>query len=209
MPSHRVKGLDCGDEAADWLSTVLNRRCRLLRQNPQAQRLSQKPIDPHNERATPLSLANEAQYLLISETSVEYLCSAVHERGRYDNLEVAGCITRFRPNLVVSPSVASGNGCLEPYAEEEWERVNIGGAGFNVCTLCVTPSHTRPPHTHTHTLVQAIGGCRRCQLVCVDPTDGGRSPEPLKTLMELRGSKVRYLLYFCVQMSHIILFTCR
>ena len=158
MPSHRVKGLDCGDEAADWLSTVLNRRCRLLRQNPQAQRLSQKPIDPHNERATPLSLANEAQYLLISETSVEYLCSAVHERGRYDNLEVAGCITRFRPNLVVSPSVASGNGCLEPYAEEEWERVNIGGAGFNVCTLCVTPSHTRPPHTHTHTHTHTCTG---------------------------------------------------
>ena len=140
--------MDCGDEAADWLTTVLHRRCRLLRQNPQAQRLSHKPISPHNDRGTPLSLANEAQYLLISETSIQYLCSAVHERGRHDNLEVAECITRFRPNLVVSPSVASGNGCLEPYAEEEWERVKIGGAAFNVRCVC---THTPPtPHT-THT----------------------------------------------------------
>lgn len=39
--------------------------------------------------------------------------------------------------------------------------------------------------------MQVVGKCVRCQMVCVDPHRGGRSPEPLKTLLALRGSNVR------------------
>ena len=38
----RVQGLDCGEEAARWLSDILGRQCRLVRQNPDSQRKARK-----------------------------------------------------------------------------------------------------------------------------------------------------------------------
>lgn len=130
-PLLRVGGLDCGDEAARWLTNVLDRDCRLVKQNPAVARTSQRSINDFNERGSPLSLANEAQYLLISDNSVEHLGTAVRTRG---GPELNDLCTRFRPNLVVGCGpVARGNsGYLEPYAEEAWKSLTIGCTSFRV-----------------------------------------------------------------------------
>ena len=42
----------------------------------------------------------------------------------------------------------------------------------------------------THTYTQVVGGCSRCQMICVDQATGLRSPDSLRTLTSVRGSKV-------------------
>lgn len=123
---YRVKGLDCGDLVAHWLTNVLNRHCRLVRQNPTVQRNSKRSVIE-----TPLSLANEAQYLLVSQSSVDHLRTAVLARG---GPELNDLCTRFRPNLVIGGGLVAGDdGCrTEPYAEEKWENVTIKGTSFKV-----------------------------------------------------------------------------
>lgn len=127
-----MKGLDCGDTAAIWLTNVLNKNCRLVKQNQSIQRNSKRSISESIERGSPLSLANEAQYLLVSQSSVDHLCAAIQARG---GPELNDLCTRFRPNLVVGANLAAGNGdChLEPYTEEKWENVTIKETNFKVC----------------------------------------------------------------------------
>ncbi|XP_062519634.1 molybdenum cofactor sulfurase-like isoform X2 [Corticium candelabrum] len=62
----RVEGLNCGNEAAAWFSQVLERQCRLVRQSPVVERLSR------SEKGK-LSLANQSQFLLITEPSLRSL----------------------------------------------------------------------------------------------------------------------------------------
>ncbi|KAL1918606.1 uncharacterized protein VTP21DRAFT_2628 [Calcarisporiella thermophila] len=52
---------------------------------------------------------------------------------------------------------------LPPYAEEKWRRFAIGGQRF-----C------------------AIGACRRCNMVCINPETGERQKEPFTTLAKYR-----------------------
>lgn len=45
-PSSRVETVDCGDEAASWLSYFLRQPCRLIRQNPDFTRdMKRKPSE--------------------------------------------------------------------------------------------------------------------------------------------------------------------
>lgn len=83
--------------------------------------------------------------------------------------------TAFRANVVLEPAVA---GSREPgYEEDCWTRLRIGQQMFDL-----------------------LGGCRRCQMVCVDQTSGDKSDEPFVTLAKTRriGGKV----YFGVHMKH-------
>lgn len=41
-PSPRVEAVDCGDEAASWLSEFLGQPCRLIRQSPDFSRAMKK-----------------------------------------------------------------------------------------------------------------------------------------------------------------------
>ena len=126
--SIRVQSLDCGEEPSAWLSKVLNRHCRLSRQNPLYQRTS-KSTTQDGKRDTALSLSNEAQYLFISDASVKQLLGDMRQSCMDvdDELTVVSLTERFRPNLVLSAGVG-----VSPYAEELWEMVRIGKAQFKV-----------------------------------------------------------------------------
>jgi uncharacterized protein YcbX len=66
-------------------------------------------------------------------------------------------MARFRPNVVVTAD--------KPFAEDEWRRIRIGGAEFEVAWACT-----------------------RCVLTTIDPVTGVKGPdgEPLNTLRGFR-----------------------
>lgn len=111
-----------------------------------------------------LNFVNEAQFLLISEESIADLNSRLKSNldGRRSNGGQAVQVgaMRFRPNLV-----ASGG---EPYAEDGWNNLNIGGKYF-----------------------MSLGGCNRCQMININPEAGEvqRFSEPLATLAGYRRAK--------------------
>lgn len=92
--------------------------------------------------------------MLISEASLADL---------NNRLEQPLPMLRFRPNLVVS-------GC-EPYAEDQWWRIRIGGLTFRV-----------------------VKPCSRCVIPTINPETGEKGVEPLRTLSQYRrdGNKVYF-----------------
>jgi len=108
----------------------------------------------------PLSFADGYPLLAIGEASITDL------NGRLADPVDA---RRFRPNLLFEGG--------EPYAEDRWERVRIGGIPM-----------------------RAAKRCERCTLVNVDPDSASRGAEPLRTLASYRkdGGKV----WFGVNLVH-------
>jgi uncharacterized protein YcbX len=137
------EGALVGEEADRWFGEFLKIPCRLVR----------KPVDDlrfvdsmHAESGDQVSFADGFAFLLISEASLEDL------NGR---LEDPLPVNRFRPNFVV-------RGC-NPYEEDEWGRLRIGGVTFRVAKACP-----------------------RCAITTVDQDTGTRGKEPLRTLATYR-----------------------
>ena len=65
-------------------------------------------------------------------------------------------MNRFRPNLVVAGA--------EPYAEDDWQRIEIGGLPMRV-----------------------VKPCGRCVVTTTDQATGERGKEPLRTLATYRN----------------------
>jgi len=140
-----------GDPAGQWLSRFLDLECRLCYLPPE----SRRGVDPeYAEAQDQVGFADGFPFLLISQASLDDLNS---------RLPSPLPMTRFRPNLVVS-------GC-EPYAEDNWKRIRIGGITFRVA---------KP--------------CSRCVIPTIDPETGQKSPEPLRTLNRYRrqGNQVMF-----------------
>lgn len=132
------------DPAADaWLSHFLAQPCRLVQFADDVQRA----LDP--DYAAPsdqTGFADGFPFLLISQGSLDDLNA---------RLEQPLPMQRFRPNLVVS-------GC-EPFAEDRWRVIRIGGVVFRV-----------------------VKPCARCAITTIDPDTALRSAEPLRTLAGYR-----------------------
>lgn len=124
MTINSVQGIDCGAAAAKWLTGVLGKKCQLVRQNPQHNRRSR---GSQSQGIPSLSLANEAQYLMLSESSLEQLLVAISPDSA--GLDIYDLALRFRANFVVS------DGEMEPYGEEKWKEIGIGNHTFQVCSL--------------------------------------------------------------------------
>jgi len=142
-----------GAEADRWLSEYLGEPLRLVHVDARMQR----PVDP--KRAAPtdrVGFADAYPLMLVSEASLAELNT---------RLSRPVSMGHFRPNLVVA-------GC-EPFAEDRWKRVRIGGVELEL---------TKP--------------CARCVLITVDPETARRDPhqEPLRTLTAYRkrGNKVLF-----------------
>lgn len=139
----RLPAACAGAEVDAWLSRFLAVSCRLVRFRDDVGR----PVDPDYARPTDrVAFADGFPFLLISQASLDDLNS---------RLEQPVSMLRFRPNLVVQ-------GC-EPYAEDGWRRIRIGGITFRVA---------KP--------------CSRCVIPTVDLDSGERGREPLQTLMRYR-----------------------
>ena len=109
----------------------------------------ERPLKPgRGHRDDRVSFADGAPVLLISEGSLAAL------NGR---LATPVTMQRFRPNMVVSAD--------EPFAEDEWDRIRIGDAEFEVAWACT-----------------------RCVLTTIDPETGvkGTDGEPFNTLRSFR-----------------------
>lgn len=111
---HRVEGIDCGMDIAEWLSLALGQpNLRLVRQS-NARNINDK-LQPQ------LTFASQAQYLLINEASIGALIECIPEDSDCDK---NGVLQRFRGNIVVQGGKA--------FEEESWQRLTIGTNAFEV-----------------------------------------------------------------------------
>jgi uncharacterized protein YcbX len=104
-------GVDQGDEAAEWLSGVLGRPVRLVREPARASRA--------RGGADPTAL------LVLSLSSLDGLNARIVARGA-DPVP----LDRFRPNVVIS-------GWPEPHTEDQVGRMTIGGAEIGFGELAI------------------------------------------------------------------------
>ncbi|XP_029306037.1 molybdenum cofactor sulfurase [Cottoperca gobio] len=168
----RVETVDCGDEAASWLSDFLGQPCRLIRQSPGFTRhVKKKPSEAAT--STSLSLVNEAQYLMINRASVrliEKVMSSRQDDSEGDQLlDTQNVISRFRANLVIAG--------VKPFEEDNWPHLIIGNTRF-----------------------VAAGQCGRCQMIGVDQETGTKTKEPLMSLSAHRNGKVTFGVYLTHQL---------
>ncbi|KAL0964254.1 hypothetical protein UPYG_G00321370 [Umbra pygmaea] len=169
----RVQTMDCGDEAASWLSDFLGQPCRLIRQSPDFIRKMKEGHEKVEEvSASTLSLVNEGQYLMINRASVDLLQRHIMRRQEPSDdhfpLDTEQLISRFRANLVISGK--------KPFEEDDWSHFIIGNTHF-----------------------QVAGCCGRCQMIGVDQTTGAKTKEPLLSLSAYRKGKVTFGVYLVHQ----------
>ncbi|XP_056376754.1 molybdenum cofactor sulfurase isoform X2 [Hyla sarda] len=164
----RVHTYDCGEEAAQWLSSFLARKCRLIRQSSSFHRYAgAKKRGPENASSPSLSLVNEAQYLLVNTASVFYLSQQIPLRediGHADGSQADQMTQRFRANLVIDSNIA--------FQEEKWNELFIGCLHFKVS-----------------------GKCTRCQIICINQTTGEKKREIFQTLSSTREGKTTFGMY--------------
>ncbi|KAG6459061.1 hypothetical protein O3G_MSEX011184 [Manduca sexta] len=155
-----VKGYDCGDDVADWISEALEVSfLRLIRQADEDSRIQKKK---NNEDIKLLSLSNQAQFLLINKATVRWLSKQIRDPMFTDDIDQL--TDRFRGNLIIDMD--------EELVERDWQKVFIGKHEFKV-----------------------EGQCPRCQMVCIDQQTGEKTVEPLRTISEQFGGKLRFGIY--------------
>jgi uncharacterized protein YcbX len=142
---------DEGDEVARWFSEYLKTNCRLVRFGEEFVR----PVDSKYAKSQndQVGFADGFPFLLISENSLQDL---------NEKMSQALPMNRFRPNIVVS-------GC-EPYAEDNWKTLIIGGARL-----------------------QIVKPCARCVITCTDQDTSKVGVEPLRTLSKFRNDMNKIL----------------
>ena len=127
-----LKAYDMGSLAAQWFSDFLGQRARLLRFDPEQQRLS----DPvwTGEEAAESAFADGFPLLLANAASLGDLNERLLARG-----QSAVTMQRFRPNVVLSG--------LQPWDEDHISEVVIEAAGGPVrlrlvkpCVRCSVPN---------------------------------------------------------------------
>ena len=140
-------------EASAWLSAHLDRPVRLLHQpDPAARSISTK----HGGRpGETLSLADTGPLLLVTEASVQRLRDWVLETAQEEWVDQDEAVARFRPNVVVDGD--------EPFAEDGWRHVSIGGVPFRATMVC-----------------------DRCVMTTIDRVDLTTWKEPIRTLARHR-----------------------
>lgn len=118
---------DYGNVAASWLETVTGiKECRLVGIGDDYKRqvfVNRAQGDPVPVDNAPLSLADEAPFLLCNEASLEDLNRRMAER---DKAPVD--MRRFRPNIIVRN--------LAPWEEDTWSKIRIGTVEFFVWQRC-------------------------------------------------------------------------
>jgi len=133
-------------EADLWFSKYLGMGCRLVRMRATDERLveSRAGVEP----GTMVSFADGYPFLLIGEGSLKDL---------NNRLDHPVTMAHFRPNLVISGTT--------PFQEDQWSRIAIGEATFDV-----------------------VKPCKRCVMTTINPETGVKAGhgDPLKTLAGYR-----------------------
>lgn len=142
--SKGVQAVDQGERAAVWFSDWLGTSVRLVHIAEGYLRTINEKYAVNADDHT--AFADGYPILLASEESLADLNARMVESVP---------MNRFRPNLVVS-------GC-EPFAEDTWNRIRIGGIEMAV-----------------------VKPCARCMVTTIDKETLEKSKEPLKTLAAYR-----------------------
>lgn len=121
----KVKGIDCGGDVSEWLSLVIGRpNLKLVKQADH-----ETKNKPKQELNNPkLSFTSQAQYLLLNEESILWLCSKITDTQDFNKNTV---VHRFRGNIILS-------GC-KAFEELQWKVIQIGKIKFQVngpCNRC-------------------------------------------------------------------------
>jgi uncharacterized protein YcbX len=117
-----VAAVTQGEVADAWFSRYLERRCRLMRFDPEGTRLSNVRYTGATE--APYKFADAFALLVASRASLAALNTRLEHRGA-----PAAGIERFRPNLVLSG--------VEAYEEDYVDRMVLGEACLRVVKPCV------------------------------------------------------------------------
>lgn len=130
-------------EGSAWFSELLGGPHELVYMTDAERRL----VNPTHARAGDIvSFADGYPFLLISEASLADLNA---------RLPAPVTMERFRPNIVITDT--------EPYAEDGYSEVWLGGISF-----------------------RGAKRCERCVVTTIDPLTGEQGKEPLRTLAQYR-----------------------
>jgi len=142
--SKGVRAVDQGEEAAQWFSEWLGTSVRLVHiADGYIRQVSQEYAINGDDHT---GFADGYPILLASEESLWDLNA---------RLEFPVPMNRFRPNVVVKD--------VEPFAEDTWSRIRVGGLEMAV-----------------------VKPCARCVVTTIDKETLEKSKEPLKTLASYR-----------------------
>ncbi len=143
-----VQAVDQGEESAQWISDWLGTSVRLVHIADGFLRKVSSEYAINTDDHT--GFADGYPILIISEASLQDLNS---------RLDSALPMNRFRPNIVVKD--------CEPFAENTWQRIRIGGVEMAL-----------------------VKPCARCEVTTTDQVTLERKKEPLKTLGGYRKHKL-------------------
>jgi uncharacterized protein len=121
---HRLNAAVADARANAWLSGVLGEELKLVYMDGAAERLKRSVW---TEAAVPVSFADAYPALIVTTGSLAALNSEIERRGG-----APVPMARFRPNIVVE--------CDEPWREDYWRRLRIGGVEIDLvkpCDRCV------------------------------------------------------------------------
>ena len=133
-----------------WFTALLGTAARLVYLDDPTRRPVTSGFARQEDR---VSFADGYPLLVATTASLDALNDLVAAGSRSDEGPLT--MDRFRPNVVV------GGG--EPWAEDGWRSVRIGGAVF-----------------------RAVKGCERCVMTTTDPLTAARGKEPIATLARHR-----------------------
>ncbi|GAA3819814.1 molybdenum cofactor biosysynthesis protein [Cellulomonas soli] len=138
-------------QAHAWLSEALGRPVRLVHQGAPT-----RPVRPEDggRAGEVVTFADAAPLLVATRASLARLDAWIAEGAAHRGEPAPSALPmeRFRPNLVVG-------GDLEPFAEDGWSRLRVGGVELRFAEHC-----------------------DRCVLTTTEPGTGARGPEPIRTL---------------------------
>ncbi|XP_031193598.1 mitochondrial amidoxime-reducing component 1 isoform X2 [Mastomys coucha] len=115
-----VQGRDCGEDAAQWISSFLKTQpCRLVHFEPHMRPRSSQQMRAAFRSTDQVAYSDASPFLVLSEASLEDLNSRLERRVK---------ATNFRPNIVIS-------GC-GGYAEDSWNELLIGDVELKRVMAC-------------------------------------------------------------------------
>uniref|UniRef100_A0A8D0GTW0 Mitochondrial amidoxime reducing component 2 n=1 Tax=Sphenodon punctatus TaxID=8508 RepID=A0A8D0GTW0_SPHPU len=118
-----IQGRDCGDEAAQWITTFLNTQALLVHFEPDMAPRKPKDFMPLFPPTDEIAYPDCSPIMILSEASLEDLNT---------HLEKKVTIHNFRPNILVADCGA--------YEEDTWDEILIGDAemkGRMACPRCI------------------------------------------------------------------------
>lgn len=160
-------------EIADFFTSIVGTPCTLARFPAAISGLSTRHSKAHlkpsrkqsesgfspKSQPRPIFLSNESPILTISRSSLNRLNEQIKCKGGK-----AADATVFRANIVVAENPAVPPGSEQPYVEDDWQSLHIG----------------------QQVTLDVLGGCRRCQMICVDQHNAEKNEEPFVTLAKTR-----------------------